>query len=198
MDTTRQVSGKDLQERLRKLTHTIMRHHLHQFHAFGPFVDPHRGQGRVLSILKMKEEITQKELGYLLDMRNQSLGELLNKLEKSGYITRVPSEEDKRTAVIRLTETGKAAAETADSRKDDLGLFDSFTDEERAALYDYLGRITTAFEKHLADNGMELRDSELGDAGELEDMPEYMRKHLSEHLANDRRSPEDKHEHKNI
>jgi DNA-binding PadR family transcriptional regulator len=117
------------------------------------------------------------------------LGELLNKLEKSGYITRVPSEEDRRTAVIRLTETGKSAAETADSRKDDLGLFDSFTDEEKAALYDYLGRITTAFEKHLADNGMELRDSELGDSGELEDVPEYMRERLSEHLANDKQRP---------
>ena len=30
--------------------------------------DPRRGQRRVLLLLKMKSEITQKELSYLLDM----------------------------------------------------------------------------------------------------------------------------------
>jgi DNA-binding MarR family transcriptional regulator len=154
MDTTKNID-KNLMEQLRKLTHALGRHHLHQFHAFGPFANPHHGQGRVLTILKMKEEITQKELGYLLDMRNQSLGELLSKLEKSGYITRTPSDEDKRTTIIKLTETGKAATETADNREDDFGLFDCLNDEEKAAFHDYLERIIPAFEKHTAEHGME-------------------------------------------
>jgi DNA-binding MarR family transcriptional regulator len=135
----------------------------------------------------MKEEITQKELGYLLDMRNQSLGELLNKLEKSGYITRTPSEEDKRTTIIRLTETGKAVAETADSREDDFGLFNCLNDEEKTALYDYLERIITAFEKHAAENGMDRNAPELDDLGELEGLSEYMRERIFERFANDRR-----------
>ena len=57
-------------------------------------LDPHRGQGRVLAILAENPEISQKKLSFLLDMRNQSLSELLAKLEKAGLITRVPSEEE--------------------------------------------------------------------------------------------------------
>ena len=67
---------------------------LHRHMAVGrqrTFMNPHRGQGRVLSILKLKPEITQKELTYLLDMSKQALGELLKKLENCGYITRTPS-----------------------------------------------------------------------------------------------------------
>lgn len=60
-------------------------------------------------MLKLKLEITQKELTYLLDMSKQALGELLSKLEKAGYITRKPSEEDRRMIIITLTEKGKAA-----------------------------------------------------------------------------------------
>jgi hypothetical protein len=33
---------------------------------------------------------------------------------------------------------------------------------------------------------MELRDSEVGDLGELENMPEYMRERFSQHLANNK------------
>ena len=49
-----------------------------------------RGQGRVLAWLKMQPEISRKELAYLLDMRAQSLGELLAKLERIAYIERAP------------------------------------------------------------------------------------------------------------
>jgi DNA-binding MarR family transcriptional regulator len=155
MDETKQVGDKNLMEQFFRLTRIIGRYHLHQLHNFGPFANPHRGQGRVLSILKLKTEITQKELGYLLDMRNQSLGELLNKLEKSGYITRIQSEEDKRTTIIKLTEAGTSAAEAADGREEKTELFDCLKDEEKAALYDYLERINAAIEKHFAENDVE-------------------------------------------
>jgi DNA-binding MarR family transcriptional regulator len=147
MDESKQISDQDLMEQFFRLTRVIGRYQLRQFHHFGPFSNPHRGQGRVLSILKLKEEITQKELGYLLDMRNQSLGELLGKLEKSGYITRTPSEEDKRTTIIKLTEAGTAAAEAAGSGEERVELFDCLNDEEKAALGSYLERINAALEQ---------------------------------------------------
>jgi DNA-binding MarR family transcriptional regulator len=171
-------------EQFRRLSHAIGRHHLHQFHAFGPFANPHHGQGRVLSILKMKEEITQKELGYLLDMRNQSLGELLTKLEKRGYITRTPSEEDKRTTIVRLTETGKAAAETAGNREEnDFDLFDCLNDEEKAASYNYLERIIAAFEEHAAENGMDRGAHGFGDLEESEGLRGHMRERVFDRFA---------------
>lgn len=82
--------------------------------------DPHRGQGRVLSLLKLQPEISQRELSYLLDMRAQSLGELLFKLERSGYITRTPSEEDKRVLIIRLTPEGLTEAEKIEAAQSEV------------------------------------------------------------------------------
>ena len=91
---------KEMNHRLfKKLFHMEMlmhRYHACSFRSFGPFGNPLRGQGRILSVLKLKPQITQKELSYLLDMRQQSLSELLAKLEGKGLITRQPSEEDRR------------------------------------------------------------------------------------------------------
>ncbi|MBS4534038.1 MarR family transcriptional regulator [Clostridium sp. D2Q-14] len=81
----------------------LLHRHYHQHRMVcGPMGNPHRGQGRVLSLLKIQPEITQKELTYLLDMRPQSLGELLARLEQNGYITCTTSEKDRRSIDIKL------------------------------------------------------------------------------------------------
>jgi DNA-binding MarR family transcriptional regulator len=130
-----------------------------QFKHLGPLANPYRGQGRILSILKLKNEISQKDLGFLLDMRNQSLMELLSKLEKSGYITRRPSEEDRRTMIVTLTEEGKAAADNPENGETELsGIFDCLNEEEAGKLIEYLDRLIAALEKELGrdedDTGM--------------------------------------------
>ncbi|MBC1493461.1 MarR family transcriptional regulator [Listeria booriae] len=120
--------------------------------CFGPLGNPYRGQGRVLALLKMKPEITQKELAFLLDMRGQSLGELLSKLERSDYITREPSEADRRVMNVKLTEAGAEAAEQAqDAEYDSSNLFDVLSEEEQNNLHDYMQRVTDELEKQLAD-----------------------------------------------
>lgn len=42
-------------------------------------------------------------MAYLLGIKQQSLNELLKKLEKSGYVKRKPSKEDKRVMIVCLT-----------------------------------------------------------------------------------------------
>lgn len=74
----------------------------------------YRDQGRVLTILKLKPGISQRDLPYLLDMSKQSLAELFARPEKSGYVTREPSQEDKRVLTIELTEEGMEAAESVE------------------------------------------------------------------------------------
>ena len=96
----------------------------------------------MLSILKMKPEISQKELTYLLDMSKQSLAELLGKLERNGFIVREASEEDKRSVNIKLTEAGAAVAGEMDETPPDLEkLFDCLSEEEQNQLGDYLQRV---------------------------------------------------------
>lgn len=109
--------------------------------------DPRRGQGRVLLLLKMKPELTQKELSYLLDMSRQALAELLSKLEKNGYITREPSEKDNRTMVVKLTDPGlKEADVVLGDAAETTKVLDCLSDEELATFSGYLGRIIEAYE----------------------------------------------------
>src|SRR5471030_1811846 len=96
----------DLIEEFVRVQWLFHRYHQQNHTHHGPMGDPTRGQGRVLTILKMQPEISQKDLSYLLDMRPQSLGEILSKFEKSGYITRTPSETDRRVMNIKLTKNG--------------------------------------------------------------------------------------------
>jgi len=113
----------------------------------GLFGDSRRGQGRVLSLLKMQPEISQKELSYLLDMRPQSLGELLSKLEKKEYVTRTPSEDDRRVVIIRLTPEGEKAAENPENKSDDF--FGILNPEEKAQFNDYLERLSENLENKM-------------------------------------------------
>jgi DNA-binding MarR family transcriptional regulator len=142
-----------------QLGHLQLLMHRTSFHAFmhgGRAYNPHRGQGRVLACLKMKPEISQKELIYLLGMSKQSLAELLSKLEKSGYITREPSESDRRVMTVKLTEEGmKATDDAGDETSEAEKVFDCLNDGELAAFSEYLGRIIRRYEEQFPGEDFE-------------------------------------------
>ncbi|MGV8907212.1 MAG: MarR family winged helix-turn-helix transcriptional regulator [Acetobacterium sp.] len=96
----------------------------------------------------MKPEISQKDLLYLLDKRPQSLGELLAKLEKNGYITRTQSETDHRVMNIKLTKVGTEATEQEFSFDK---MFEYLNEEEQMNLSCYLNRIIETIEAQLGD-----------------------------------------------
>lgn len=75
------------------------------------FSNPHRGQAKILSILKEQPTISQKELLPQLQMTPQSASELIKKLENKGFITREKSPQDKRVLMIQLTKLGEQEAE---------------------------------------------------------------------------------------
>ena len=126
------------------LTRYHHQHRHHQFHKHRDAAmmgDPFRGQVRVLKLLKMKPEITQKELAIILDMRPQSLGDLLKKLESKGLILREPATNDRRAMVIKLTDKG-ANAEIDEEDETGLdALFQCLSADEREQLSAYLQRI---------------------------------------------------------
>lgn len=135
-----------LYEKLSHLQWLLQRYHIYNRSERGPFADPTRGQGRVLAMLKMQPEISTKDLSYLLGIRQQSLNELLNKLEKAGYVVREPSETDRRVMLVKLTEKGK---EEHSLNTDYSDIFDCLSSEEQKTLDDYLDRIIAALEKQL-------------------------------------------------
>jgi DNA-binding MarR family transcriptional regulator len=145
-------------EQLQKLQALKHRTYFHGNGASGIKHNPHRGQGRILSLLKIKEEISQRELSYLLDMSKQSLAELLAKLESSGYITRKTSDSDKRILTISLTSEGKKAAdEIDDSTAETPKALDCLNDEELQVFSEYLGRIIKSYESQYPDEDFEER-----------------------------------------
>ena len=66
-----------------------------------------RGQGRVLAILKRRDNISTKNLAIILGISISALNSLLSKLEKKGYIVKEASADDKRVLLVKLTEKGR-------------------------------------------------------------------------------------------
>ena len=144
-----------INEQLRQLQ---MFTHRAAFNHFGGSHNPHRGQGRVLALLKLKPEISQKELTYLLNMSKQAAAELIGKLEKSGYVTRTPSKEDKRVMMIQLTTEGtKAVSDTAEDTPKTDDILDCLTEEEQVSFSGYLERIIKQYEERFPQEDFEQR-----------------------------------------
>jgi DNA-binding MarR family transcriptional regulator len=142
------LSKNELLERLFRLEWLLRMKHMHHHRDHGPMATPHRGQGRILALLALKPEMSQKELAAILDIRSQSLGELLAKLERQGFITRSTSEEDRRGMNISLTDAGRTAAEQPDD-SDFESFFDCLNEEEQTAFAGYLERLIEKLEAQL-------------------------------------------------
>ena len=131
---------QELYEKLSTLQWLLQRYRTKNFQRRGPFMDPTRGQGRVLTLLKNQSDMTTKDLSYILGIRQQSLNDLIKKLEKSGLVERVPSEKDKRVLIVRLTEKGK---NYQTEEQDYSGMFAGFSEEELEQFSEYLSRMIT-------------------------------------------------------
>ena len=126
-------------------------HLMHRYHMtwygknFGG-LDPRQGQGRILSALRQIHSIKQKDLGLNLDIRPQSLGELLQKLETHGYIRRYHAPTDKRALIVELTEKG----ETFHLQKPNYDeLFVDLSAKERTELVKSLEKISKRLEEQI-------------------------------------------------
>lgn len=144
-----------MNEQFMKLQHDLHRY-LRSRAAKNHTMGPHRGQGRILALLKLNPEISQKELTFVLNMRPQSVGELLQKLEDKEWITREASEADRRVMIVRLTELGKAEAEKV-SERPDFGeeLFADFTDEEKAEWSRLVEKLSNTLKSHFSEEESE-------------------------------------------
>ena len=146
------------EERLSHLSSLQMRMQRRGGPGHSPVRDGRGGQGRVLALLAMNPEISQRELTYLLRLSRQALAELLTKLEQKGLIERTQSEADRRTMLVTLTDSGREAAQKIDERMQEPStLLDSLDDDEVARLADYLGRIIGTLETQFEERWQERR-----------------------------------------
>lgn len=111
--------------------------------------DAERGQGRLLALLKKTGPLPQKDIAFLMGIRQQSLGELVRKLEENKLVTRSSSPEDKRIMIVSLTEAGEAVEMPKLPFEEIFGCLDS---QEQENLKDYLTRICTRIKEMLPED----------------------------------------------
>lgn len=153
-EATLENSYKEILEHLFRLQALLRHRHMIHHKQMGPLGAPHHGQGRILALLKLQPEISQKQLSSILDIRSQSLGELLGKLENLGYITRALSEADRRSLDIRLTDEGRKASEKLEDAPESETFLACLSAEEQVTFSAYLERLIGRLEVEL---GSEVR-----------------------------------------
>ncbi len=118
-------------------------------HVMDRISDGKGGQRRILIILSEVDSMTQSELTQKLGIQPGSASEVLGKLEASGMIVRTPSETDRRTADVRLTELGRQKADEAEKRREDRQhqMFACLSDEEQKTLLAILEKLQDDWEE---------------------------------------------------
>lgn len=155
---------EDIYEKLARLQWLLHMQQMRGFAARGPMADPSRGQGRILAVLKLQDGISTKDLAYLLGITVSSLNELLAKLERGGYITRKPSEADRRVILVNLTDKGRNQEQ---GEAEPGSVFAGFAPEELLQFGEYLDRLIAALEAELGEMpGFERMEALRGRFGE--------------------------------
>lgn len=110
-------------------------------------------QKRILIVLLETGEITQRALTERLGIQPGSASEVIAKLEHAGLIMRTSSAEDRRTAVVSLTEEGKRqaleAGEQRNRRHEEM--FSCLSEQEKMQLLTLLEKINQEWEKRYQD-----------------------------------------------
>lgn len=64
-------------------------------------------QGRILFVIWNNDEISINELAKRTSLGKSTLTSMLDRLEKSGYLNRMPSKKDRRTILLKRTKKDK-------------------------------------------------------------------------------------------
>lgn len=96
-------------------------------------------------MLAKQGQLNQKELQETLGIQPGSISELISKLESKGLVRREKDVQDKRKAILVITEAGKAAADALTVDADEASLYAALTEEEQATLKDLLKKLADSW-----------------------------------------------------
>jgi DNA-binding MarR family transcriptional regulator len=102
------------------------------------------GRVRLMNMLKGAGEMSQRDIAERLEIRPQSLSELLVKMETEGFITRRQDENDKRISMVSLTSKGEeqlTIMQKANKEHAEM-LFSPLSDREKDELAVILKKLT--------------------------------------------------------
>jgi DNA-binding MarR family transcriptional regulator len=103
----------------------------------------YRGQPRVLFALWDQEGVTQRELADQLSLTPATITKMLQRMEKSGFITRKQDPGDQRISRVYLTEAGRQVKAQVENVWETMEAetFENLTSEERSLLHRFFIQI---------------------------------------------------------
>ena len=115
----------------------------------------YEGRGSQKGVLMMLNEtgtITQRELTERLGIQPGSASEVIAKLENAGLVTRTPSETDRRTADVSLTDAGREQAVEYQNQRAQrhVEMFSMLSDDEKSQLLAMLEKLSADWEERYA------------------------------------------------
>jgi len=113
----------------------------------------HRGQGRALFHLWHHDGVPQHELARAMRIRPASVTNMLQRMERDGWITRSRDEEDQRVVLVYLTDRAKDLRSDARKvfREMEAELAAIYSDEEQATLRRLLLKLHGRFARDAGD-----------------------------------------------
>ena len=108
-----------------------------------------------LAVLRVEDGMSQRELGTRLNLKDAAIGKAIDALERAGLVERKKDPEDRRKALVCLTDEGrKVAKKVARMRKEFQSIVVAgFSDEEIADFRESLGRAYDNIGKFIAGRG---------------------------------------------
>lgn len=140
------ISGMDLMYQFHN-TFNLMRRCYHQ--SVHDKVGTRHGQGKILSILSREDGIGQKELADRVQIRAATLSELLDKMQKNGWIERKNNENDRRKINIYLTNEGREISLQNREARHEMAetVFGILSDGEKETLKNLLDRLADSLQQ---------------------------------------------------
>lgn len=110
-------------------------------------------QGRILFFLWQNDGISIQEVSRMTSLEKSTLTSMLDRLEASGHIRRVPSMEDRRKILIEVADKDtslKASYERATREMSEI-IYKDFTEQEKDIFESYLHRIYANLSSHKSE-----------------------------------------------
>lgn len=107
-------------------------------------VDAFNGaQGRILYVLWEYEKLPFSDIGRYTSLAKTTLTSMIDRMEESGLVERVPDKEDRRQVFVSITEKARSYRQKYDELSQEMnGIFyDGFDEEEIGQLESMLERI---------------------------------------------------------
>ncbi len=107
-------------------------------------VDAFNGaQGRILYVLWEHDKLSITEIGRLTSLAKTTLTSMLDRMEKSGLLVRIPDTKNRRQIFVSITDKAKEYRNKYDlvSEKMNALFYEGFSEEEIAEFEDKLKRI---------------------------------------------------------